>query len=630
MNLLIRKPNILNLALHFDYIIKADGIYIYDYERKFSGLDKLNIFGVLTKKVLNTKWIRKKIITIEPSVFAPLLWQSNIESLELAEKIKPYITSDASYNFTSRQLNNSEKLINFYLAKYVLYISRVIHIRKIYEYLNEEKKLVLISGAEEFSNLANHEKQLMQPNHILTKRSLLFGAVGKLMGNIFYKIEWFFMPTAYLIYALFCYKLWGLKKAKYKILMQMHWGVPDDIDKEFGRYQQNDYYLYGEDIKSGDVLHYYDGTWDFSLQKRVVSDEFMRKNNYNFFERRERRITLSFIYKIIFLQWNLWVGFFRNIGKESSSSIQNISAWGLWRYMERELDLINFDIKAYYDRSDYNPSHIIDTVVMNNHGIQTVGMHHCASPYDSPQIAFVHYDHYIALGGMFKKPFIGYWDEAMIEEIGRMHIDWVVNIKQDTRRCDHLFEYANTTYGPFEKLAVLVLPGEAYYMFPERWSELIAGLEMFVSSKLNIGVFVRFKSKDNLDASVFLKKIWELCKTDERLILDHQKFTTYDCMAISDLIIAPNCSSAINEAIAIDVPVFSFDFHDRPGYLLNEYGSDFIIKTGFDLYDRLEKILHGFSSCKVDWNLLKSDANYTYDGNNQVRICNLMSNIVNG
>jgi hypothetical protein len=101
-------------------------------------------------------------------------------------------------------------------------------------------------------------------------------------------------------------------------------------------------------------------------------------------------------------------------------------------------------------------------------------------------------------------------------------------------------------------------------------------------------------------------------------------------MCISDLVLTPNCSSAINEAVALGLPVFTFDFHGRTPLVLRDYGSDFVIQTGEELFDRLRSVPMGFSRYDVDFDRLRDEANFTYDGRNHERTRDFIADLALG
>ncbi len=612
--------------MHIDLFFKAKIIYVYDHERKFSALDKLNVFNFFVKKILNLNFIHRKIKPIDSGIFIPSLWESNRVSIDLAKKLEQELSQDRSFRFIHKYLGKPPQLMKFYMARYVLYLSRVIHVATLLEALRGKNEIIALLAPEEFISLEKHQNQFEKLKNIRTKRSLVISYIQQAISNFTYRLEWYFLPILFLFYAVLKYRFTNEKRYLYKVLMQMHWGVPGDEDKKFGRYTQHDYYLYGEKIQSGDILHYYDGAWAFPENQRAKVDEFMEKNGYLSFEKKNRRISLKWVISTLILQKNLITdGLSGLLKNRSNASIQNVSAWGLLRILDRQIDLLNFQASVYFDRVDYNPSHIIDTIVLNQSGTTTIGLHHCASPYDSPQIAFVFYNHYIALGEMFTKPYLGLWDDEMVVKIGRLHVDWAVNVKNDHQKCTSLKNFAANHYGKNKYYTTLVLPGEAFCLYPERWQELENGLKQFSLSDLDVGIFVRFRSIEN---SGPLRRIWDLCEKDVRLITDHENYTTYDCLAISDLVIANNCSSAINEAVAVNSPVFTFDFTERPGLLFKEYGTDFILKSGQALFDRLQNIENIKEIYDVDWELLTSDSNYTSDGRNEELIRNYIADLL--
>ena len=595
--------------------MRAKSIIVYGQGRKFSAIDSLGRINELFYNHVVKRIFRSKIKTYNEEVFARTLWSANIQSIEYSSGINPYAENCESYLLLKEMLNQDDSLIKFYQARAVLYMSRMLHFAMLTQDLSEKESVVAICPAPEFKNIDTYIARLGVIKQFAPLRNQVAGRISRFLRNMVYQAEFILLPVLYLPYALLKYRFSSEKKTKSKLLMQMHWGSPDEEDKSFGRTTQNDYYLYGKCFKQGDVLHYYDNAWKFSKEKKQLSNAYMDSHGYPWLEKNERIITSDWVKEVVVLQKNILTGMFIKMGLlKDAPSIVNISAWALVRVLDRSIDVLNFDVKAVFDRQDYNPRHIIDTIFFNKHGVSTIGLHHCASPYDSPQIAYMHYDYYVIFGDMFFEPYRAYWDEKRLIKTGRINIDWVVDVDLDKDKKESSMDYLHHKYGKFDTVVTLILPGDAPYMFRERWKEVEKFLIDFCSTEMPVAILMRFKSKGHVAASNNLKRLMALCEQDNRLIVENEKLTTYDCIALSDLVIAPNTSTAVNEAAAIKKHVFVFDYHERTPLLFSRYGEDFILKNASELMDRVSNA-HDISNYKCDWELLYSESNYSCGGN---------------
>ena len=95
-------------------------------------------------------------------------------------------------------------------------------------------------------------------------------------------------------------------------------------------------------------------------------------------------------------------------------------------------------------------------------------------------------------------------------------------------------------------------------------------------------------------------------------------------MAVSHMVISKSTSFCIWEAVATQAKVFSFDFIGVTPYYFPCYGKDFVLRTGDDLVKAFIGLEDNFSRFACDWELLKQDCNYHYDGKNLQRIRKLV------
>lgn len=630
MVLFLQRHSFVRLLLHLDLFIRADAIYVYGKERNFSILDAAKLPSGLGEKLFSFLGFSRKLKAIDPELFSTTLWQANYDTVEIARQFERELERQGCYRFLLDYLGGDAALSRYYQARVAVYVSRFLHMVRLIQALSNGKDLHALLGHEEFSGLANSPCMLGLVNSFLPQRTRWLAALSRTLHGAYYRLQWLFLPFSRFLSVLPRFRFRSTAPRAYLLMMQMVWGVPQGAQDEsmILKTPKDDFYLYSDRLKREDVLHYYDGSWNFDQYFRFRCNSYMDANGYAWADRRALWPDFPHLIRLLKLQGRVLAHALRQgFYWKDSPGFQNVSARGLWEALERELDLDHFDWRVVFDRTDYNPRHIIDTIVFGRRGTRTVGLHHCASPYDSPQIAFVHYSYYIALGEMFTRPYRDWWNPSMVVRIGRINIDWTVRSKNNSGVLRERFEKKN---GAFSCRSLLMLPGDIYYLFPHRWRELESGLRRFVQSDLDMALIVRFKSIDEIQRSSNLRRIWDLCQSDRRLMLDQSGFSSYELMCISDLVLTPNCSSAINEAIALDIPVFTFDFHGRTPLVFRDYGSDFVIQTGEGLFDRLRSVPMGFDRYDVDFDRLRKEANFTYDGRNQERIRDFIADLALG
>jgi hypothetical protein len=633
MILLLQRHSILQLLFHLDIFFRAETIHIYGQERRFSILDAFGISARMGKRALAALGLAHKVQPLDSELFSPTLWEANYEAITLAEGCSDDFKSAATYRFLLALLGEDSALIKYYEARFALYISRLLHLTKIAEVLAKTKDIRVVVGHEEFADLRHSPRLLQRIVRFRTRRSQMMAAVTRRLSGVCYRLQWLALPLLRLITLLPRFRVREISPKPYKLMMQVHWGTSSEMsnDGDEVRTPKDDFYLYSERLGPGDILHYYDGSWRFDADFRNRCNTFMEEKGYAWSDRADLWMTPRYARHLLAIQRRLLKHALQSgLLLKESPAVQNVSARGLWEILERGFDLEHFRWGAVFDRTDYNPRHIIDTILLNRYGCKTVGLHHCASPYDSPQIAFVHYNHYVALGEMFARPYERWWDPTMVVRIGRNNLDWAVRPKIDGHAEGDLLERFERAHGTFRHRVTVVLPGDVYYMFPQRWREIEEGLRRFIESDLDMAVIVRFKTREGIQKSQNLRRLWDLCQTDLRVVVDSPGFSSYELMAISHMVIAPNCSSAINEAIGLDIPVFTFDFHGRAPLVFTDYGKDFVLTSGAELFDRFRSLPHGFGQYDLHLERLNNEANYTCDGHNHERTRKFISAVALG
>ena len=94
----------------------------------------------------------------------------------------------------------------------------------------------------------------------------------------------------------------------------------------------------------------------------------------------------------------------------------------------------------------------------------------------------------------------------------------------------------------------------------------------------------------------------------------HENFNTHELISASDLIITANASFAINEALVVGIPVFTFGYTMKEHLYFPDYGHDFILSETEDVLKTLHGLETNFSGFDCDRDRLRRDADYIHDG----------------
>ena len=173
------------------------------------------------------------------------------------------------------------------------------------------------------------------------------------------------------------------------------WGVfKDSAAKMIGgvRRFNDEMYLYGQHFSPGEIVHVF-GDWKFPPDMRKSCQEAMEEKGLLYTERdrfgvngKLFRLTLETTAKVV-----------RGLLRPGRVTPLDPLLWeavakGLYHFLLKRYEMENLDYKVELVKNDYNPGHVIATIVAHQHGRKRVGVSHAASPYDAPQMCFVHFE----------------------------------------------------------------------------------------------------------------------------------------------------------------------------------------------------------------------------------------------
>jgi len=288
--------------------------------------------------------------------------------------------------------------------------------------------------------------------------------------------------------------------------------------------------------------------------------------------------------------------------------------------LDKELELCNIDYNVEFIRDDYNARHVVATVLCNKNAMRTVGIQHVAIPHIAPYLSYVHFDKYIVYGDLFVKGFSPYWNKVNLEKTGRETVDWVANILSDRVKEEDLNRRLRNLYPERKFTAVVILPSGSERNKKKQWDEIYSALLELSDIDIDVNIFLRFRKRGDLRNYEHLRRFNRLEEMDGRIHIDHENFTTYELMVLSDVVIANSASFAIHEAIVTQARVFTFEFTGFTKYVFPDYGRDFILHTKDDLLRVFGGLESGYAQFDCDWERLRLDCNYHHDGRNLERI----------
>lgn len=447
--------------------------------------------------------------------------------------------------------------------------------------------------------------------------------------------NWHFLPRTSLIvlplYLFFKHLRNGLisgPKVSAKVAVPCLWGVFDsDERKEIAGVRRftDDMYLYGKYFSAPDLVHIF-GDWDIPPDDKKNWTKAMDARGIPHADRSDLGVNWRLFSLTIKAMLKAAMGIFiwerRN---EHTDEIWLATFKGLYHYLLKHYEMENVKYKVEIVKNDYNPGHVMATISANQAGRKRIGIAHVSAPWDAPQTCFVHFDRYVTNFPLQEKWHEPFWYGLPIGRIGNISIDSAIDA---SHRWADIGSRIRKKYGDGDKWTVtILLPGDAERCLRSQWDKMHKALGIFADSEISARIFLRFRRPEDAMKVWYVDRIMKLAGTDSRFSLEHADFTTHELMAVSDVIITANASLAINEAVVIGKPVFTFDYTLNTGKYYGDYGSEFILRTANDVMRVLNSLEEGYAGADCRWEKMLSDLDYHGDGKNKERLAHLVSEV---
>lgn len=412
---------------------------------------------------------------------------------------------------------------------------------------------------------------------------------------------------------------WAVARPRYDVKIPVVHGFGPD--SRFGglRRLQDDGELYGEALRPGQAVHVFDH-WMFPAEVRRAFQRAMDARNIPWVEADAFRMDLRLLRRLLRYQAvvlkrlltdpALWA---------EDNDLLEATVQLLRDCLHQERERANLDYRVEVIRNDYNPSHVVATVMAHRHRGRTVGVQHAAAPWDLPQLAYVHLDHYVVFGELFVRSFGRHWTSLNLEKAGRHNIDWIVELSHDPAKIQAIAARVEARYGPRRPRILLLLPSTGAWVSRAQWDQLYHGLSRLGETGFGGLVILRCRSARDLGDRC-LARFTALAARDPRIVIESSTLTTHELMVVSDAVIGSSGSFALCEAVQANVKVFSFEFLGTGRRYYGDYGTEIVLETAEDLLRLFERLGRGDTQFDCDWDRLRRDCSYHADGENSRRI----------
>ena len=408
----------------------------------------------------------------------------------------------------------------------------------------------------------------------------------------------------------------------YEVVMPVAWGVypVNESLVRFGvKRSIDDLFLYGAKLTPGRILHLF-GDIGLAAENEETFRQAMVERGLPFRDRRRFSVTWAFVREALRAELMLLRTLRPLPADRISLALLSALSKGVYHYLRVVLEMGNIDYQVAFVRNDYNPGHVIHTLVAHRHGRKVAGAAHAASLFDAPQLAYVHLDRYFAQCEIYSRTYGTYWDDVGLVRSGRESLDTLWT--QSNQDVDAIRARVRELYGDRRFFVLLMFPSmDSKMCLAPQWREMHEGVRRLAELELDAHIFLRFRQA-TFGEHPHGVPIVQTAERDPRMILDHTNFSTLELQSASDLVVTANAAFGINEAALAGKRIFTF------GYTLKEdlyfppdiYGSDFVLKTADDLVRAVAGVASGFDGVDCRWDLLRQDSDYYADGRNCDRI----------
>ncbi|MDH5523659.1 MAG: hypothetical protein OEY01_06660 [Desulfobulbaceae bacterium] len=313
--------------------------------------------------------------------------------------------------------------------------------------------------------------------------------------------------------------------------------------------------LWMELKKYNKSLMYVFGIWKFPRNIKTQFYQLFKEMGVGHGEELDNKIPLSFFLHeyVCFFSFNVIKRFLIGLIKDRSCHIAMLLTIRriLLSAVRFKLFLQYFRPSIFISRDDYSYTSCVRTIILNQYHIKNFGISHSQGTYPRhlPGSCFVHFDAYLLRGASYRKIFYPFWEHIkQMPVIGPLESDLVCRAKNDS----HVKEEFNKKYGDFFNI-LIPISCPSWRNFREEFvAEKYRDLPDILELDDKIHLILRPRRIDAVD--FFLKNFPKYAEYQKkgRISIELLNFTTYELLALCDLIISEDNSGTLFETICVD------------------------------------------------------------------------------
>ncbi len=417
------------------------------------------------------------------------------------------------------------------------------------------------------------------------------------------------------------------------IFRSFHPGVPDQpvvnvpvvvplvwklSDKK--RLQWDNESFFGGELNSHTVAFYY-SSWRLTAEERAEQERLMSQRGIRWFDAVTLRADKSHRSEIYRLAASLAKALIQNPVALLMEPPAVVLASGF--ILSALLKELLFNRRVQYsvrvECADYEPNSVMRTIVANHFGRATVGVHHSANSLTHvfPEIRYLFMNRLCVWNERFRKAFGHHWDAVECMPIGNHRLDYVVQaLKPES--LGSLRTQIRSRWGIHGAVVLVTLPthpADVEYQIPDRFPELYRGILQALEAIPELWVVLRPRSRKSLERYRGEPSLRSLM-THPRVIWDSVELSTYEWIAVADVVVGNSASSVVIEAGAAGKKCFSFDTEGLGEVTFGDYGADFVITKADQFVRAMKGALYGHPILDCEWERFAHEQTYFADGQN--------------
>lgn len=329
---------------------------------------------------------------------------------------------------------------------------------------------------------------------------------------------------------------------------------------------------------------YIHGMWRFPDEKIKQWQKMLRARGAQFVDMWRLRMPVPFYLRVkLPASWQRFLWCLESLGVPGLSRLCEAGHTITEAYVEAHLFMQYYRPKVYDVRDEYLVGHIVRTIVFNQYGCKTIGIHHgaYASLGLNPHLAYTYCNVYCAYGPAYlNRIWIGTWSYSpRLAAIGVERNDYTYRACQnEARRREFGRKYAGAK-------VLLWCPNAASPLNRlELLEETLKALADFLATHREWVIILHCRKAQQAWFSDFISRMGE----NERMVTEAQ-FSTYEFIAYVDAIVATNVSTVGIEAICAgrERVVFVNHWGGKNPFLV--YSSGLVVSSGGALSAQLNR-----------------------------------------